>query len=800
MLAYRFPDAPANPTGVWEAEICATDLIGNPSQIMAQERLQLDAAAPTGELGGGASGTAMVLTAGGASVTSMILSGVDSPVLTGVITDTVAGVDRLDVSFAPLEQVAPMSGALLWLPFDEPAGRPYWDDRSGQGNDARCLPETQTCPSAGHDGREGGGLYFEKVEDYQPEAVVVGDAGDFSFEPGASFSIQAWVRSEDWVYGDLVRKPNAYALSLGEDSHAAWQLQNSAGYWSLWGQGPEIKSGEWYHIVGTFDSPSGAETGTMRLFVNGQLTGESTVPNALPFRSDEPLLLGGHLNSFAAWTLDEVVVLNHTLSAAEVEALYEANRPRNGPAEPPKWYPATLAQRGAGVKQTSWTLPVPSGLEGLYQVDLRGRDVLGNTATIGNAWRGTIDNVPPRLTLKADPTGTSYINLNTNVGYAAVRHVCAAEDMFLDAARFNCPGANLASATRSFVDDPVLRTIFPDYTLRDGLAATWTEWRTSGPLHRTMEACDLAGNCASQSVDVNIEARDAAAPVAVVTSPTEGAFIASDGKFTARIVARSNGAIWTIGVRIDGRGVYTGTATKPASFFEFSVPLTVSEGQHEIEAWTPNQPEFFPVTFTMDTQKPTVVITTEKIGPEDVYNPGSSILRFQGTAHDSLLCLASVELRVNDGPFQECTLEGDRWSTAYFVNAPEGQTLTAAARATDCAGQVSEVTRMIPTDLTPADAPDTEITSTPRNPSAPDVTFAFRAIKRARDIAALMCRLDDALFTPCASPMTYSGLSAGPHTFSVRAVDVEGWVDGSPANYTWTVRLRTFLPLIFRGR
>ena len=168
-----------------------------------------------------------------------------------------------------------MSGALLWLPFDEPAGRPYWDDRSGQGNDARCLPETQTCPSAGHDGREGGGLYFEKVEDYQPEAVVVGDAGDFSFEPGASFSIQAWVRSEDWVYGDLVRKPNAYALSLGEDSHAAWQLQNSAGYWSLWGQGPEIKSGEWYHIVGTFDSPSGAETGTMRLFVNGQLTGES---------------------------------------------------------------------------------------------------------------------------------------------------------------------------------------------------------------------------------------------------------------------------------------------------------------------------------------------------------------------------------------------------------------------------------------------------------------------------------------------------------------------------------------------
>ena len=213
-LVYRFPTEAGDPTGAWIAELIATDNVGNLRQEMAPEPFYVDSAAPVAELDREIAELGM-------------LSG--SMQLTGVITDTLAGIDQLDVAFAPLEQVAPMSGALLWLPFDEPAGRPYWEDRSGQGNDARCLPATQTCPSAGHDGREGGGLYFEKAEGYYLDAVVVGDAGDFNFDKGASFSIQAWAKSEDWVYGGLVQKPNAYALGLGEDSYAALGAQKLGG-------------------------------------------------------------------------------------------------------------------------------------------------------------------------------------------------------------------------------------------------------------------------------------------------------------------------------------------------------------------------------------------------------------------------------------------------------------------------------------------------------------------------------------------------------------------------------------------
>ena len=54
-------------------------------------------------------------------------------------------------------------------------------------------------------------------------------------------------------------------------------------------------------------------------------------------------------------------------------------------------------------------------------------------------------------------------------------------------------------------------------------------------------------------------------------------------------------------------------------------------------------------------------------------------------------------------------------------------------------------------------------------------------------LAGLECRLDDAEYAACTSPVQLSGLADGEHTFSVRAVDVAGNPDGTPASHTWTV-------------
>src|SRR4051812_25021852 len=80
--------------------------------------------------------------------------------------------------------------------------------------------------------------------------------------------------------------------------------------------------------------------------------------------------------------------------------------------------------------------------------------------------------------------------------------------------------------------------------------------------------------------------------------------------------------------------------------------------------------------------------------------------------------------------------------------------------------------------------PDTEITAGPAGSTLDaSATFAFRA----NQAAGFQCALDAGQFEACASPRRLDGLGAGSHTFQVRAVDIYGAVDPSPAGLTWTV-------------
>jgi hypothetical protein len=86
----------------------------------------------------------------------------------------------------------------------------------------------------------------------------------------------------------------------------------------------------------------------------------------------------------------------------------------------------------------------------------------------------------------------------------------------------------------------------------------------------------------------------------------------------------------------------------------------------------------------------------------------------------------------------------------------------------------------------PADttAPETQIGQGPSGTTASSsATFAFTS----EASATFDCRLDGASWVDCATPRAYSGLADGKHTFQVRAEDLAGNVDGSPASRSWTV-------------
>ncbi|MGY1805947.1 hypothetical protein ACI8AF_01100 [Blastococcus sp. SYSU D00669] len=80
--------------------------------------------------------------------------------------------------------------------------------------------------------------------------------------------------------------------------------------------------------------------------------------------------------------------------------------------------------------------------------------------------------------------------------------------------------------------------------------------------------------------------------------------------------------------------------------------------------------------------------------------------------------------------------------------------------------------------------PDTAIDSGPSG-SVTDTsaTFTFSA----SEATGFQCSLDGAAYTPCTSPVSYTGLTTADHTFRVVAVDPSYNADFSPAQRTWTV-------------
>ena len=130
-----------------------------------------------------------------------------------------------------------------------------------------------------------------------------------------------------------------------------------------------------------------------------------------------------------------------------------------------------------------------------------------------------------------------------------------------------------------------------------------------------------------------------------------------------------------------------------------------------------------------------------------------------------------------------------------YTGLADGQH-TFQVRATDSAGNGEAAPASYTWTIEPprdTTAPDTSFTGRPANPSnSATATFSFAGSDNQTppSMIAFECRLDSqspADFGPCPSPKTYSGLSDGSHTFDVRALDLAGNADPTPATFTWTV-------------
>jgi arylsulfatase A-like enzyme len=132
-----------------------------------------------------------------------------------------------------------------------------------------------------------------------------------------------------------------------------------------------------------------------------------------------------------------------------------------------------------------------------------------------------------------------------------------------------------------------------------------------------------------------------------------------------------------------------------------------------------------------------------------------------------------------------CSLDG---GTATACSSPVSWSGLAngphslAVSAVDAAGNTSGSTSFSwSVDSVPPPAPS--FTSTPASPSGASVSFSFTDTEAG---ATFECSLDGAAFSACSSPKALSGLTDGPHSFSVRAKDALGNVS-SAVTHSWQV-------------
>src|SRR3954452_23720532 len=180
-----------------------------------------------------------------------------------------------------------------------------------------------------------------------------------------------------------------------------------------------------------------------------------------------------------------------------------------------------------------------------------------------------------------------------------------------------------------------------------------------------------------------------------------------------------------------------------------------------------------------DTTPPDTTITS---GPTGTTSDNSPTFAFTATEANSVF-----ECRVDSGAWADCT---SPWTTAALSDGAH----SVSVRATDVAGNTdaSPATRSFTVATAPppdTTAPDTTITSGPTGTTSDNSpTFAFTATEAN---SVFECRVDSGAWADCTSPWTTAAFSDGAHSAAVRATDVAGNTDASPATRAFTVDTST---------
>jgi hypothetical protein len=235
----------------------------------------------------------------------------------------VAGVRDVDIAYTSVlpgsafVNEAPPNGELLHMAFEDTPDRNgllFFRDASGAGNGGSCTGTA--CPTTGQAGPSGSAAGFDGYDD----AVAADSPISLA---GASFSAAFWARRDGTGQDHVVIGQGAAIDSRGLTIGFRAGNQFTCGFWGDDLDTLPYTDTGWHHWACTYNSATMQRT----IYRDGVQVAQA--PASANYQGSGSLVVGAFPggSSFFNGLVDEVRILNRTLSAADVQSLYTGSGP-----------------------------------------------------------------------------------------------------------------------------------------------------------------------------------------------------------------------------------------------------------------------------------------------------------------------------------------------------------------------------------------------------------------------------------------------------------------------------------------
>ncbi len=455
----------------------------------------------------------------------------DGAVLTGAAEDSYSPVAAVEYAFVSAETVLETGKTHLLLSLNDLPQTRLFRNGASEGQ-ARIYCLEGSCPESGAPGADGTAASFG------------GDALLLSFDPlflpQSDMTIALWFNTTcancglfSMVEGEfptIAQHDRDIFLDGGKVCSSILPVGTASE--TRCSVGDQYHDGQWHQAVYVLGSDGN------QLYVDGELVviGQAT---ASAFTSQDGVIVGhspAAATPYLTGKLDDVVIYDGALSPPIAASLYR------------QWQPATLEPGGTPLDVT-WSFPVPAELEGVYQIDMRGVDSLGNRTESRGAWpqfRGYVDTRHPTFDLSVSYTG--------NGSAAQTRYTAEIRDRNLVAKDFSFPACPV-DAVRYVYETDRARLGFAEGVLTEqgSLTAISVDCTVPGFESSLVSAyaCDAFGHCGSAVPPQNVAyigtRANALNPYGSLSNAIERANL-SDARDRVRLIERPGRIIFDIEV------------------------------------------------------------------------------------------------------------------------------------------------------------------------------------------------------------------------------------------------------------